>query len=537
MIKVTKRNGTTEPLDIDKIHKVVTWACEGTFGTSPSEIEQAARIKIYDGIKTSDLHESLISATHDLIAKDNQYDLVAGRLAIFDIRKRAYGQFEVPHIYDIVVKNAKDGWYSADLPELFTKEEWDKLNYYLRHDRDFDIRISGISEWRSKYLVQNRVTKELKESPQITYMLVSAILNKEEGLKDIKDYYNDLSTYVTTIPTPLISGVRTKLKQFSSCVLIECGDALPSISATADACMTYASKKAGLGVSMAALRAEKQPVRNGEAYTTGPIPFTQFVEKSALSCSQGSIRKGSVNFMHCGFHKDIEKLMVLKNNKGNEENRIRHSDHTILMNGFLYKKLMKNETVFLFSPEEVPDLYKAFFDNQEQFAQLYDKYSRSRSVSKAQVSGEEYRTLLIGERQSTSRIYVLNVDLANNQGSFIPELAPIRMTNLCCVTGDTMVDVIINDKKTKESISTLVGKHRTTDIKALSVNLETDKQEYKTVTNAMKTAENQQLFKITDSETGKSIRCTGNHLVYTLNRGYVHAMFLEESDTVLINKE
>jgi ribonucleoside-diphosphate reductase alpha chain len=430
-IKVTKRDGTTESLDIEKLHKVVSWACEGTFNTSPSEIEQAARIKFYDGIKTAELHESLVSATHDLITKDNQYDLVAGRLAMFDIRKRAYGQFEVPHIYDVVVKNSQNGWYDADLPELFTKEDWDKLNYYIRHDRDFDIRISGVDEWRSKYLVQNRVTKEIKESPQISYMLISAILNKEYGLKEIKDYYNDLSTFTTTLPTPVISGVRTKTKQFSSCVLIECDDSLDSISATADACMKYASRKAGLGVSVSSLRAEKQPVRNGDAYTTGPVPFTQFIEKSALSCSQGSIRKGSINFMHWGFHKDLKKLIVLKNNKGNEETRIRHSDHTFLMTGFLYKKIMKNEQIALFSPEEVPDLYKAFFDNQELFVTLYDKYAKSKNINKEFISGDEFRDLLVGERQSTSRIYTLNVDLANQQGSFIPELAPIRMTNLC----------------------------------------------------------------------------------------------------------
>lgn len=430
-INVTKRDGNTEPLDIDKIHKVVTWACEGTYNTSPSEIEQASRIKFYDGIKTSDLHESIVNATHDLIAKDNQYDLVAGRLALFDIRKRAYGQFEVPHLYDIVLKNSKDGWYDPELPSMFTREEWDKLNSYLKHERDFDIRISGIDEWRSKYLVQNRATKELKESPQVSYMLISAVLNKQYGLKEIKEYYNDLSTFITTIPTPLVSGVRTKTKQFSSCVLIEAGDSLSSISATADACMKYASRKAGLGVSVASFRAEKQPVRGGEALTTGPIPFTQFIEKAALSCSQGGIRKGSINFNHWGLHLDLRKLLVLKNNKGTEETRIRHSDHTFLMNGFIYKKLMRDQSIHLFSPEEVPDLYDAFFKDQIKFEQLYEHYSTSKKIKKEVITAEEYKTLLIGERQGTSRIYTLNVDLANNNGPFIPELAPIKMTNLC----------------------------------------------------------------------------------------------------------
>lgn len=430
-IYVTKRNGEKEPLDIQKIHRVAQWACEGTVNTSPSEIEQTAQIKFYDGMKTADLHQALIDSTHDLITKDNQYDLVAGRLATFDIRKKAYGQHEVPRLYDIIKKNCSDGWYSSELVNLYTEEEWEIIEAFVDHERDFTIRYSGVSEWTDKYLVQNRLTKEFKESPQIAYILVSAILNKKYGFKRIKHYYNNLSLYQTTIPTPLIAGVRTDEKQFSSCVLIECGDSLKSISATADACMTYAAKKAGLGVSVAKLRAAKQSVRNGKAYTTGPIPFTKHLETAALSCSQGAIRKGSINFMHLGWHLDVEQLIVLKNNKGNEENRIRHSDHTILLNGVLLKKMMKNETIWLFSPEQVPDLYKAFFADQEKFEKLYDQYSRSRTVIKSSISGNDLRDLLVGERTGTSRVYVLFVDLANIQGPFIPEVAPIKMTNLC----------------------------------------------------------------------------------------------------------
>lgn len=291
-ILVTKRNGTKEPLDIQKIHRVVQWACEGVDGTSPSEVESQAKVKFFNGIKTSDLHESLVNAAHELISEyAYNYDIVAGRLAMYDIRKKVYTQFEPFHLVDLIEKNVREGWYDSDLPSLYTNEQWNYLNDHVKHQRDFDFRIAGVKEWRSKYLVKNRKTGEHKESPQIAYMLVAAILMHkyvaDEGLNIVVDYYDALSTGDITIPTPVLAGVRTPTRQFSSCTVVECGDSLNSITATVDATVKYASRKAGLGVGVYNLRAEKQKVKAGAVTTTGPIPFTQLLQSAVLSCSQG----------------------------------------------------------------------------------------------------------------------------------------------------------------------------------------------------------------------------------------------------------
>lgn len=436
-IFVTKRNGSKEPLDINKIHRVVQWACEGVSGVYTGSVEAQAKVKFFDGMKTSDLHNSLVDAAHELVLTENyNYDLVAGRLASYDIRKKVYGQFEVPHIIGIVENNVREGWYDKELLSLYTFEQWNQINDFINHDRDFGIRIAGMKEWMQKYLVKNRHTGEFKESPQVAYILVSAILMKkyveDEGLVIIKDYYDSISTADKTIPTPISAGVRTPTRQFSSCVVVEVGDNLPSISATADAMVKYAARKAGLGVGVYNLRAENQPVQNGLATTTGPIPFTQFLQSAVLCCSQGSIRKGSVTFYHNIWHKDVLNLLVLKNNKGTEETRVRHSDHGFNINGHIWRKMHRGEDMYLFSPEEVPDLQEAFFRNPDLFEELYEKYSKSTKIkSKVKVSAQEIRDLLITERTGTSRIYIHNVDNANNHSPFIMEEFPIKQSNLC----------------------------------------------------------------------------------------------------------
>lgn len=291
-VYVTKRDGSKELLDINKIHKVVQWACEGVDGVSPSEVESQAKLKFFNGMKTSDLHEALVNAAHELISEyAYNYDIVAGRLAMYDIRKKVYNKFEPDHLIDIVERNVREGWYDPELASLYTNEQWNQLNDYIKHDRDFDFRIAGVKEWRSKYLVKNRKTGEYKESPQIVYMLVAAILMKkyfaDEGIRIVYDYYDALSTGDKTIPTPVLAGVRTPTRQFASCTVVECGDSLNSITATVDTLVKYASRKAGLGVGVYNLRAEKQKVGGGAVTTTGPIPFTQLMQSAVLSCSQG----------------------------------------------------------------------------------------------------------------------------------------------------------------------------------------------------------------------------------------------------------
>lgn len=435
-INVVKRDGRREPKDIEKIHKVLMWACEGVSGVSVSQIEATADLKFFDGMKTSDVHEMLVSSAHDLISEATpNYDIVAGRLAMFGLRKAAYGQFEVPHILDVITKNIAAGWYHADILGLYTPKEWDTINGFIKHDNDFKFRISGAREWLNKYLMQNRATGEYKETPQIAYALISAILMRKYvdkmGLTIVKEYYNDLSTGAASIPSPMAKGIRSTKPQGASCTLIECGDSLDSIGATVQAILAYASNMAGLGVGIYNLRAAKQPVRGGEATTTGPVPFGQLMQAAVNSCSQGGMRKGSATFFHNIWHLDVKDLLVLKNNKGTEETRIRHADHGFNMNRYLFRKILKGEDITLFSPEEVPDLAKAFYADQDEFARLYEAYSVDPTVTKRVMSQFELRDLFVNERSSTSRVYFHFVDHSNEQGTFIPEFAPIKQSNLC----------------------------------------------------------------------------------------------------------
>jgi ribonucleoside-diphosphate reductase alpha chain len=438
-INVIKRDGNTEELDIEKIHKVLNWACEGIEGVWTSEIEAQAGLKFYNNMLTSDLHNSLIDASHELISEDSpNYDLVAGRLLMFSIRKVVYKQFKVPHILDVVTKNVTEGYYHPDILTLYSLKEWDQINSWVKNDRDFDFKISGAREWVSKYLIQNRSTGEFRESPQIAYMVMAAILMKKYvddgfGFDIIKETYEELSDGGFSIPSPVAASIRSTKPQGASCTLLEVGDDLPSIGASASAILVYAAAKAGLGIGLYNLRAENQPIRNGEVKTTGPIPFGHLLQSAVSSCSQGGMRKGSATFYYNIWHRDVEKLLVLKNNKGTEETRIRHADHGFNINGYLLRKIFKGESIALFSPEEVPKLQKAFFDDQKEFERLYEKYSRSNKVkSRLVVSGEAIRTLMVGERSSTSRIYFHFVDNTNEQGSFIPEFAPVKQSNLCC---------------------------------------------------------------------------------------------------------
>lgn len=435
-IQLIKRNGSQEPLDISKIHKVLLWACDKVENVSVSEIEATAMLKFFNGMRTSDVHKALIEATHELISSDfPNYDLVAGRLLMFDVRKVAYGHYEPAPLMDTVRKNVKDGWYDANLESMYSPEEWATIESFINHDLDFDFKIAGAREWVNKYLIQNRSTKQVVESPQIAYILIAAILMRkyvaDDGIKVIKEYYDIISKGDVVLPSPIVHGIRSSVPQGASCTLIEVGDSLDSIAVSAQAALRYAANKAGLGIALQNLRAVNQVIRGGEAVTTGPVPFGKFIQHAVGSASQGGMRKGSVTFYHNIWHLDVLDLLVLKNNKGTEETRIRHADHAFNINKYLFRKIIKGEQIFLFSPEEVPDLLQAFYADQDKFAELYEKYSRSRSIAKKTIDGAVLRDLLIGERVSTSRIYIHFVDNSNEQGSFYPDKAPIRMSNLC----------------------------------------------------------------------------------------------------------
>ncbi|MBQ4836672.1 MULTISPECIES: class 1a ribonucleoside-diphosphate reductase subunit alpha [Pseudoalteromonas] len=435
-LSVSKRNGRKEPLDLDKIHRVITWAAEGLDNVSVSQVELKSHIQFYDGIRTEDIHETIIKAAADLISKDTpDYQYLAARLAVFHLRKKAYGQFEPPHLYDHVAKLVEDKRYDEHLLKDYTREELNELNEYLDHSRDMTFSYAAVKQLEGKYLVQNRVTGEIYESAQFLYMLVAASLfsdyEKETRLDYIKRFYDAVSQFKISLPTPIMAGVRTPTRQFSSCVLIECDDSLDSINATSSAIVKYVSQRAGIGVNAGRIRALGSPIRNGEAFHTGCIPFYKHFQTAVKSCSQGGVRGGAATLFYPLWHLEVENLLVLKNNRGVEENRVRHLDYGVQFNKTMYTRLLKDDYITLFSPSDTPGLYDAFFEDQALFEELYLKYEQDESIRKKRIKAIELFSMFAQERASTGRIYLQNVDHCNTHSPFDSKVAPIRQSNLC----------------------------------------------------------------------------------------------------------
>ena len=436
-IQVTKRDGTKEELDLEKMHKVVFFACDGINGVSASEVELKSHIQFYNGITSSEIQETLIKAAADLISEETpNYQWVAGNLINYHIRKDVYGTFEPIHVFDLVQQNVERGFYDPALLEDYTKEEWDKINGFIKHERDFNISYVGMEQFRGKYLVQNRVTKQLFETPQMAYILIAATLfsqyPRNERMRWVKDYYDAVSNFDISLPTPVMAGVRTPQRQFSSCVLIETDDSLDSINATSSAIVKYVSQKAGIGVGAGSIRAINSPIRSGDASHTGVIPFYKMFQAAVKSCSQGGVRGGAATLYYPIWHYEVEDLLVLKNNKGTEDNRVRHLDYGVQFNKVMYERLLQGGDITLFSPQDVPGLYESFFADQDKFRELYEKAERSTKIRKKTIPAIELFSAFMNERKNTGRIYLMNVDHANDHGSFKAEVAPIRQSNLCC---------------------------------------------------------------------------------------------------------
>ncbi len=435
-ILVSKRDGDKEQLDLDKIHKVITWAAEGLSHVSVSEVELKSHIQFYDGIQTTDIHETLIKSAADLISEQApDYQYLAARLAIFHLRKKAYGQFEPPRLYDHVVKLAELKKYDAHLLQDYSREDFETMNGFIDHNRDMNFSYAAVKQLEGKYLVQNRVTGEYYESPQMLYMLIGACLfasyPQDTRLDFIRRFYDAVSTFKLSLPTPIMAGVRTPTRQFSSCVLIECGDSLDSINATSSAIVKYVSQRAGIGINAGNIRAVGSPIRNGEAFHTGCIPFYKHFQTAVKSCSQGGVRGGAATLFYPLWHYEVENLLVLKNNRGVDENRVRHLDYGVQFNRLMYHRLITGGTISLFSPSDVPGLYDAFFADQEKFEELYVKYEQDDSIRKKTLKALELFSLFASERASTGRIYLQNVDHCNTHSPFDPKVAPIRQSNLC----------------------------------------------------------------------------------------------------------
>ncbi|KPH96140.1 ribonucleotide-diphosphate reductase subunit alpha [Pseudoalteromonas porphyrae] len=435
-LSVSKRDGRKESLDLDKIHRVIAWAAEGLKNVSVSQVELKSHIQFYDGIRTEDIHETIIKAAADQISKESpDYQYLAARLAVFHLRKKAYGQFEPPRLYDHIVKLVEDKRYDAHLLADYTEQEIDALDEYLDHGRDLNFSYAAVKQLEGKYLVQNRVTGEIYESAQFLYILVAASLfsdyPKETRLDYIKRFYDAVSLFKISLPTPIMAGVRTPTRQFSSCVLIECGDSLDSINATSSAIVKYVSQRAGIGINAGSIRALGSPIRNGEAYHTGCIPFYKHFQTAVKSCSQGGVRGGAATLFYPLWHLEVENLLVLKNNRGVDDNRVRHLDYGVQFNKLMYSRLIKDDYITLFSPSDVPGLYNAFFEDQDEFDKLYVQYEQDDSIRKKRIKAIELFSMFAQERASTGRIYLQNVDHCNTHSPFIAKVAPIRQSNLC----------------------------------------------------------------------------------------------------------
>ncbi|MBZ4678959.1 ribonucleoside-diphosphate reductase subunit alpha [Shewanella chilikensis] len=433
---VTKRSGARETIDLDKIHRVITWAAKGLNNVSVSEVELRSHLQFYDGIPTEAIHETIIKAAADLISPDSpDYQFLAARLAVFHLRKKAFGQFEPPKLYDHISKLVAMGKYDKHLLEDYSREELDVLDSYIDHWRDMNFSYAAVKQLEGKYLVQNRVTHEVYESAQFLYILVAACLfaryPKETRLQYVKDFYDAVSTFKISLPTPIMSGVRTPTRQFSSCVLIECDDSLDSINATASSIVKYVSQRAGIGVNAGRIRALGSPIRGGEAFHTGCLPFYKYFQTAVKSCSQGGVRGGAATLFYPIWHLEVESLLVLKNNRGVEDNRIRHLDYGVQINKLMYQRMIKGQNITLFSPSDVPGLYDAFFADQDEFERLYVKYEQDPSIRKKTLKAVELFSLMMQERASTGRIYVQNVDHCNTHSPFNAEVAPVRQSNLC----------------------------------------------------------------------------------------------------------
>lgn len=461
MINVTKRNGTTEALNLEKFHKVTAWACEDITGVSPSEIELKSRIQFYDGIKSSDIQETLIRSAADLITEETpNYQFVAGRLINYHLRKMVYGGYKPKHLWDQIHTMINMGYYDVYLGTQYSYQEIEELNDYIKHDRDFDIAYAGMEQFRGKYAVKHRATGTIFETPNMSFMCIAMVLfakyPEETRLSWVKEYYDAISTFDLSLPTPIMAGVRTPQRQFSSCVLIETDDSLDSINATTSSIVKYVSQKAGIGIGAGRIRAINSPVRNGDTVHTGTIPFIKLFQAAVKSCSQGGVRGGAATLYYPIWHLEVEDLLVLKNNKGTEESRARHMDYGVQLNRVMYERLLQGKDITLFSPADVPEMYEAFYNDVDKFRTLYEEAESNLEIRRKTLSAMELFSKLMMERKDTGRIYIMNVDHCNEHGSFDSALHPVRMSNLCCeITLPTIPLRELNDEDGRIALCTL----------------------------------------------------------------------------------
>ncbi len=435
-IKVIKTDGTKVEINLDKIHRMVEKACRGITGVSESLVEMNSGLQFYDGITTQEIQKILIKSASDLISLESpNYQYVASRLLLFAIQKQVFNtkwkDSEIyPPLKDLIERNIEKGLYSTDLRDKYSDKELNKLNSYLRHSRDFEFTYAGLQQVVDKYLIQDRSTGTMFETPQFMYMLIAMTLfqnyDKEKRLSYIQKYYNASSTFKINIPTPIMAGVRTPLKQFASCVLVDSDDTLDSLFSSDMAIGRYVAQRAGIGINAGRVRGLGSKIRGGEVQHTGVIPFLKKFESTVRCCTQNGVRGGSATVHFPIWHQEIEDIIVLKNNKGTEDNRVRKLDYSIQLSELFYKRFLSDGEITLFSPHDVPGLYEAF--GTPEFDEMYEKFENAYSIPKKKVSARELITDLLKERAETGRIYIMNIDHCNSHSSFTDK---INMSNLC----------------------------------------------------------------------------------------------------------
>lgn len=444
-ITVIKRDGTKEPLTIEKWQSQVAKICKGIADVSQSMIEIKAQPHFYDACSTREIDEITLRAVVDLIDVETNpgvghtnYQYVAGKQRLTMLRKDVYGQYEPPHLYEIVKRNVQLGFYTKELLEWYSEDDWNKMNDFIDHEKDEQYSYAAIEQLIEKYLVKNRATKEIYETPQVRYIIAAAtVFHTEEPnsarMKYIKEYYNAASDGLFTLATPVLAGLGTPTKQFSSCVLIRSDDDLDSIFASGEMMAKYASKRAGIGLEIGRLRPLGSPIRGGEIMHTGMIPFLKKWFGDLRSCSQGGIRNASATVFYPIWHHQFDDLIVLKNNQGTEETRVRHLDYGVVLSAFFWRRFKNKENITFFDPNEVPDLYEAFYKDNELFEELYVKYEKMPGLRKKTMAAEDvFKGGILKERTDTGRIYLVFIDNVMNQGPFDPEYHTIYQSNLCC---------------------------------------------------------------------------------------------------------
>ena len=545
--KVVKRNGKQEHLDLDKIHIMVEEACRDLSGVSASQVEIQSGIQFYDGITTNEIQEILIRSASDLIDLENpNYQYVAARLLLFSVRKSLYGKLqEHPDFITHVKSCVNSGVYDCEILELYTEDELNRIGSYIRHSRDYLFTYAGLRQVVDKYLVQDRSSGMVYETPQFMYMMIAATIfskyPKDTRLDYVRKYYNAISKHRINIPTPIMAGVRTPLRQFASCVLVDVDDSLDSIFSSDMAIGRYVAQRAGIGINAGRIRGINSKIRGGEVSHTGVIPFLKKFESTVRCCTQNGIRGGSATVHFPIWHQEIEDILVLKNNKGSEDNRVRKLDYSIQISKIFYERFIQNSEITLFSPHDVPGLYDSF--GTTEFDSLYIRCENDPSIPKKTIKAQDLILNLLKERAETGRIYIMNIDHCNSHSSFLDK---VEMSNLC-VAGDAKIWIMYVDKEKNLEVSSKIEiqklDHYLNDCKydkvqVRSYNIESNEKEWKSISAFAQTSPKEKVIRITDEESGRSIIVTPEHKVFTKNRGYVMAKDLIETDELMIvNKD